>query len=914
MIRTPDQRLRVFVSSTLGELADERRAARASVEQLRLTPVMFENGARPHPPRALYRSYLAQSDVFVGIYWQRYGWVAPDMDISGLEDEMVLSSGMPRLLYLKRPAPDIEPGLTQMLDRLEGEESVSYKPFSTAAELQDLLVDDLALLLTERFASGSHPTGDSLRTSHTLPEQPSTFIGREAELDALRAMVARPEVRMITLRGPAGTGKTRLAIRLASECVDDFPDGVFFVDISAEREPDGALSALARALDVAVPNRTRPIEALVEALHDRNLLVVIDNFEQVIEAAVDVVELVVRCPAIKVLVTSREALQVRGEHDFPVPPLSLPDGTAAAAHSEAVRLFCDRATAVSPGFTLTAANTGDVVDICRHLDGLPLAIELASARMQLLDAAELRTRLFGRLDVLRGGARDLPKRQQTLRGAIDWSYELLDDRERQMLRFFAAFEGGRLTDVEQAASRLPAMDDIDVVEMSGSLVAKSLMRSSDGSDGRPRLSMLRTIRAYALERLEELPDLAGAVRLAHAEQYTDVGFRLQQQIPDLGRSRVLVALADDLGNMQAAWNEWSARDDLTQLNRLLAPLWGYYDARGDYRSAIKLGNDLLAQLAVAPDSPERRRDEFAIRMSVVRTELAVHGYTADAEQLILDTMEQADAAGDIREHFRGLRSLGYLHHMNSDFERVNEIASGAADDRRGGQRPAPAVGSPPAHRAQPQLAGRPRRRTRQLRPGGHPRRVHTVRLCRLSRRHASGGGGERGVGAHPVDGRITGHRPATMQRALDLAVELDHPYSLAYATHHAALLDLWSDDMAALTERTDALERLAGAHDYPVWRALALVLGGLADAVSGRPEIGLARGEAGFELYKGQSAPPVFWPALLMIRAITLGAVGRHDDGALGNRRGPDHPARRRSDGSRHRTRARRALDVGESA
>ena len=150
-IRTPDQRLRVFVSSTLGELADERQAARAAIEQLRLTPVMFELGARPHPPRALYRSYLAQSDVFVGIYWQRYGWVAPDMEISGLEDELVLSGDLPRLVYVKRPAPDIEPGLAAMLDRIQSEDTASYKPFGDAEELRQLLVDDLAILLTERF-------------------------------------------------------------------------------------------------------------------------------------------------------------------------------------------------------------------------------------------------------------------------------------------------------------------------------------------------------------------------------------------------------------------------------------------------------------------------------------------------------------------------------------------------------------------------------------------------------------------------------------------------------------------------------------------------------------------------------------------------------------------------------------------
>ena len=167
-IRTPDRRLRVFISSTLGELADERQAARAAVEQLRLTPIMFELGARPHPPRALYRSYLAQSDVFVGIYWQRYGWVAPDMAISGLEDEFLLSKGMPRLVYVKRPAPEMEPRLAEMLGRLEGEDSVSYKPFDDVTDLRDLLLDDLAVLLTERFDAMPAMTVAE-RTASNLP-------------------------------------------------------------------------------------------------------------------------------------------------------------------------------------------------------------------------------------------------------------------------------------------------------------------------------------------------------------------------------------------------------------------------------------------------------------------------------------------------------------------------------------------------------------------------------------------------------------------------------------------------------------------------------------------------------------------------------------------------------------------------
>ncbi len=183
-IRTPDQRLRVFVSSTLGELAEERRAVRTAVEQLRLSPVMFELGARPHPPRALYRSYLEQSDVFLGIYWQNYGWVAPDMEISGLEDEFVLSAGMPRLIYVKRPAPDLQPRLDEMLARLRDEDSTSYKPFADAEELHRLVLDDLSLMLAERFTDARQSIEEPL-PRRAPPTPITTFVGREQALASL---------------------------------------------------------------------------------------------------------------------------------------------------------------------------------------------------------------------------------------------------------------------------------------------------------------------------------------------------------------------------------------------------------------------------------------------------------------------------------------------------------------------------------------------------------------------------------------------------------------------------------------------------------------------------------------------------------------------------------------------------------
>ena len=459
-IRTPDQRLRVFISSTLGELAEERRAARAAVEQLRLTPIMFELGARPHPPRTLYRSYLAQSDVFVGIYWQRYGWVAPDMEISGLEDEFLLSKAMPRLVYVKRPAPDIEPGLAEMLGRLDGEDSVSYKPFDDVAELHDLLLDDLAVLLTERFEA-FHAIPATERETSNLPTSISTFLGRDAALQELWALLVDDRVRLVTLTGAGGTGKTRLAVEVARSLVERFKDGVFFVDLSAERDRNEVFAAIGRTLGMGGATEVSPLDALRRVLHERDVLLILDNFEQVTTAGPGVVELLQHCPRVKSLVTSREALRVSGERLFPVPPLSLPvlssaePAVDAVLRSEAGQLLCERAAAVGSGFVLNAENAADVAAICRRLDGLPLAIELAAAQVKIFSVEELRERLENRLDVLKGGARDLPTRQQTLRSTIEWSDALLTDDERSVFQHLSVFSDARLGDIEEALGRVP---------------------------------------------------------------------------------------------------------------------------------------------------------------------------------------------------------------------------------------------------------------------------------------------------------------------------------------------------------------------------------------------------------------------------------------------------------------------------
>ena len=246
LIQTPDQRLRVFVSSTLGELAEERRAVSRAISALRLTPVLFELGARPHPPQELYRAYLAQSDVFIGLYWQRYGQLVPGARMSGLEDEFGLSAGLPRLLYVKAPAPDREPRLADLLARIR--QQASYRIFRTPAELGRLVRDDLAVLLSERFTARSRAAAPSSRGPRPLPVSTTTLVGREQAIGEVADMLTLPGGRLVTLTGPGGIGKTRLAVAVGERLRDRYAAGVVFVPLAEVTDPRLVLSGISRAL------------------------------------------------------------------------------------------------------------------------------------------------------------------------------------------------------------------------------------------------------------------------------------------------------------------------------------------------------------------------------------------------------------------------------------------------------------------------------------------------------------------------------------------------------------------------------------------------------------------------------------------------------------------------------------------
>ena len=769
VILTPDQRIRVFISSTLEELASERVAARRAIQRLRLVPVWYESGARPHPPRSMYRAYLEQSQVFVGIYWQRYGWVGPGMDISGLEDEYRLAAGKPMLLYLKRPAPDQEPRLTALIDSIRAAGTMSYRTFATPRELERLLADDLAVVLSESFRSAAEGTaaprrspaglgepgeaelpagtvtfaftdiegsarlwetepaamaralvlhnetlhaafghhggvvfstmGDEMAVAfssaagamraaleaqralmaapwpaetgmlkvrmglHTdeaalsdgqyasrplrrcarlmaaahggqilmsdatealvrsqlpdgttvldlgehrlrdlagrmhifqlahpdlpgafpaprtldafpgnLPLQVSSFIGRARELEQTAAALGK--ARVVTLIGVGGVGKTRLALQVAGQVLPRFGDGVWLCELAPIRDAGGVDGAVAAVFSVTARGGQSTRDALVEFLRNKELLLVLDNCEHLLAGAAALAMVLERsCARLVILATSREGLGIDGERLVPVPPFAAPDADAdleTITDAEAVRLFADRAVAVKPGFMVTAENAAAVAAVVRRLDGVALAIELAAARVPAMTPAELARRLDRRFAVLAGGRRGAVERHQTLRAAIDWSFELLTEPEQRLLGRLAVFAGGCTL---QAAETVCSGDSIDpgaVFDLLAGLVARSLV-VAEQSGPQSRYRLLETIRQYGEERLDQAGETE-RWRARHAGYYA--GFLRQVREHDRGRDEVFwaIRLSAEQDNLLAAWS-WAV--DTGNVDTAFAILAGF---------------------------------------------------------------------------------------------------------------------------------------------------------------------------------------------------------------------------------------------------------------------------------------------------------------------------------------------------
>jgi predicted ATPase/class 3 adenylate cyclase len=456
--------------------------------------------------------------------------------------------------------------------RLRGLGEHLLKDLSGTQRLYQLEVDGLP--------ADFPPLNTQANRSANLPAQPNAFIGRERELAEAGALLARDEVRLLTLIGTGGTGKTRLALQLAGGVIERFPGGVFFVSLAPVRDWELVVPTIARTLGLREQSGETALETLAEHLRERELLLVLDNFEQVVGAAPTLSGLLDEAPGLRLLITSRTPLRLRGERAYRVPQLSLPDlrepvSAVDAARIESVRLFVERAQAAAEDFEVDDENAAAVAEICVRLDGLPLAIELAAPWVRTLTPQALLRRLDQRLPLLTGGVQDVDERQRTLRGAIDWSYDLLSEREQALFRSLAVFVGGCRFEAAEAVSAAGA----DVLEGLDSLVEKSLLRRRADSDGEPRFLMLETIREYAHEQVESSGELEACRRL-HAGWFAELAEFLDAESRTGDQSASVARLDEDYANLRAAIHWARESRDGALLLRLATALWPFWSIRG----------------------------------------------------------------------------------------------------------------------------------------------------------------------------------------------------------------------------------------------------------------------------------------------------------------------------------------------
>lgn len=503
---------------------------------------------------------------------------------------------------------------------------------------------------------------------NNLPLQPTAFIGRERELEAVVELMQRPETRLLTLTGAGGTGKTRIALQAAAELLDDYQDGSFFVSLASITDPALVPASIGQELGLIEVRGQPMLETVRTYLRDRKLLLVLDNFEQVMDAAHYLPQLLAAAPGLNVIVTSRAALRVRGEQEFAVPPLSVPNvrrlpALAQLSQFDAVRLFIERARNVKPDFEVTNENAPAVAEICSRLDGLPLAIELAAARVRLLPPQSMLSRLQSRLTLLTGGARDLPARQRTLRGAMDWSYELLAPEVQRLFAYLSVFAGGCTLDAAEAVWN-PA-GELDLLRGLESLVENSLLRQQEQAHGEPRFLMLETIHEYAWEQLEQRGE-AEDLRMRHARYFLSLAehgapYYLGQQPPEW-----LERMDLEHGNCRSALAWAKERQDLGLILRLSAALWGFWW----YRGHITEGRAWCSIGLQAPDAEPHIRARALYGAGMLAREQRDY---SEAMGYAEGHLALARELGDKRWLVEALNSVAVMRLLQGDFDRAEPL-------------------------------------------------------------------------------------------------------------------------------------------------------------------------------------------------------------------------------------------------
>jgi predicted ATPase/DNA-binding XRE family transcriptional regulator len=478
------------------------------------------------------------------------------------------------------------------------------------------LADALGLSEDERAAllaavprqEGKVPTARAAIPGSALPIPATRLVGREQDLKEVAGFLSRPEVRLLTLTGVGGVGKTRLAIEAAREATELFPDGVAFVGLAPLSNAELIVPTVARSLDLRETDGRTPREALHAHLREKHLLLVLDNFEHVLEAAPEVSGLIEACPELMVLVTSRAPLRVRGEQEYPVPPLALPASTLSPDPEEVLgspsgRLFVERARAASPSFSLEGENSSAVAAICWRLAGLPLALELAAAKARFLGSTALLSRLDRALSI--GAARDLPPRQSTMRATLDWSHSLLEEHQQVLFRRLSVFAGGFTLEAAEVIGTTAAIDPDEVVDLLGGLAEQSLVTVRQGHDAQARYGMLEPVRQYAQGLLEENGETE-ETRRRHAGYYLSLaeragpGLKGPDQVPWLRR------LETELDNLRAAIR-WSIdRGEVEAVARMAFSSWLFLWLHGHLDEGRRWMERALARVPDMPDSTRAR--------------------------------------------------------------------------------------------------------------------------------------------------------------------------------------------------------------------------------------------------------------------------------------------------------------------